>query len=142
MLTKPLMCVFPRFSLGCTPRRGGVCRAAVDKRTVGRMYLTLYRVPTKGSCNTQTRGSARPSALQHQVTLPASILRSHLQDDREPRPTKFLRPTLKLTPMGLKPWAVLCRHFMASYPTGPSTPNTPTLNSLFSVACTYSRPHR
>jgi len=93
------MCLFPRFSLGRDPRRAGVCRAAADNRTVRLMYVTISRVPAKCSCNTQTRGSARPSALQDQVTPQASILRGHLQNDREPRPTKLLRPTPKLTPM-------------------------------------------
>jgi len=86
------MSLFPRFSLGRNPRRAGVCRAAAEKRTVRLMYITISRVPTKCSCKTQSRGSARPSPLQDQVTLQASILRSHLQDDREPRPTKPGRP--------------------------------------------------
>jgi hypothetical protein len=62
-------------------------------------FWSYARAPTKCSFKTQTRGSARPSDLQDQVTLPTSILRSRLKADREPRPTKLLRPTLKLTPM-------------------------------------------
>ena len=81
-----------------SPSRGLSCGCGQAHRSTDGRHR--FSSPTKCSCNTQTGGSARPSALQDQVTLPASILRSHLQDDREPRPTKLLRPTLKLTPMG------------------------------------------
>ena len=82
-----------------SPSRGLSCgRGQADRSTDVRHHFSS---PIKCRCNTQSRGSARPSALRKQVTLTASILRSHLQDDREPRPTKLLRPTLKLTPLPL-----------------------------------------
>ena len=71
--------------LGRKPRRAGVCIAVADWRTVGPICLTFSRIPTQCSCKTLTRGSARPAALQNQVTYRGSILRSHLKDDREPR---------------------------------------------------------
>ena len=79
------------------------------------MYVTILRVPTQCSCKTLTRGSARPAALLRQVNLQGSILRSDLQDDREPRPTKLLRPNAQVTAFGLKPWAILFYHFMAGF---------------------------
>jgi hypothetical protein len=80
-----------------SPSRGLSCgRGQAHRSTDGRHRFSS---PVRCSCNPQTRGSARPSALQDQVTLTTSILRSHLQDDREPRPAKILRPTLKLTPV-------------------------------------------
>jgi len=77
---------------GRKPRRAGVCSAAADKRTVQIMDVTISGVPAQHSCKGWLRGSARPSALQDQVTLQGPILRSHLQDDREPRLTKVRLP--------------------------------------------------
>jgi hypothetical protein len=56
------------------------------------IYIAISQVPIQDSCKTLTRGSARPAALENQVTLEGSILRKHLRDDREPRPTILLRP--------------------------------------------------
>jgi len=80
--------LIPKILPGRNPRRAGVYSAATDKRTLQIMYVTFSRVRTQLSCKTSTRGSARPPALQDQVTLQGSILRSRLQDEREPRPTK------------------------------------------------------
>ena len=57
--------------------------------------------------------SARPAALWDQLTLQGSILRSHRQDDREPRPTNLLHQTLELTPIELGPGLSLNRGFAA-----------------------------
>jgi hypothetical protein len=76
MLTKPLMGLFPRFLLVRNPRRAWVCNAAADKRNVRLMEGQHFRVPTKCSCDTQTRGSAGPSALPNEVTLKYPILRT------------------------------------------------------------------
>jgi hypothetical protein len=52
--------------------------------------------PAQISCKALVRGSARPKAFQDQLTLEGPALRRHLQDDREPRPTK-----VKLTLVGM-----------------------------------------
>ena len=52
------------------------------------LYVTISPVPTLMQLQNQIRGSARLSALRDQVTLQDPILRSHLQDAWEPRPTK------------------------------------------------------
>ena len=105
------MCLFPKMFLDRNPRRAGVCSAAADERTVGLMYVTISGVPTQCHCKTLPRGSARPAALWDQLTLQGSILRSHRQDDREPRPTNLLHQTLELTPIELGPGLSLNRGF-------------------------------
>jgi hypothetical protein len=86
------MCLFPRFCQAGSLAEPGFAVRPRDRRTLRLIYITISRVPIQCSCKTLTRGSARPAALQDQVTLQGSILCSHLQDDREPRPTKLLRP--------------------------------------------------
>ena len=84
-------------------RRNNWVRARQPKHSVGRSEATSDK-------------SARPLALQDQVTLQAAILRIYLQDDREPRPTKLIRPTLKLTRTGSPGSDVECGLTFLSWP--------------------------
>ena len=82
--------LIPKMQLGRKPRRTPGLQCGRGKRAAGLTYVTLSRVPTQCRRKTLTRGSARPVALQNQVTLRGSILCNHLQDDREPRRTNLL----------------------------------------------------